>query len=116
MLATMTMRRAQSENIAARSQQMALTLIPRRLDAFEVMWRELFAVQSGQLLTDERLDRLISASLWMPPHLRESLLQAVTAKDPPVEQFRSLREQLLEAAGTDEIDVAMKRLRERRGG
>ena len=109
-IAITTMRRSHVDSMESRSQQIALSLMSRRLDAIELSWQYLFKLQSGKALSDREVDQLVGSTMWLPASLRDSLLQMITGKSDTPQAFASLRKELLNASGMSEIDMTLKRL------
>jgi hypothetical protein len=109
-VALATLRRNRRENEIGRLQQIALAVMPRRLDALEKIWRDLFELQSGKSKDQESLARLVSASMWAPPQLREALLALAADGKQSDQSFAGVRRLLLQAAGVEEIDSALEKL------
>jgi hypothetical protein len=104
------MQRAEREHRESYSRQIALALIPRRLDALETAWRVLFHLQAAESLTSDDINSLVGASMWMPDTTRESVLELLSNNDSPKEHLAHLRRQLVDATGVAEIDNALNRL------
>lgn len=98
------------QDVQSRSQQVALALLPRRLDALERIWREVFELERAGIVSPGKLDELISATLWVSEDLRESFLSVLLSDELDVSALRKLRTQLVQASAVTEIDAALRRL------
>jgi len=112
-IAVITIRRAANERREARSQEVAVKLLPRRLDAYEKVWKTLLRMDERQPLPQSTLDDLVSASLWLPDSLRSALLRLLLADNPNSMAIREVRSLLLADSAVVNIDHALGRLSKR---
>jgi hypothetical protein len=91
-----------------------MLLVPRRLQAIETLWLQLYEIERGVPLEDARLAQIISAAMWMPPSLRDKFIDLIVASIHDHsnwvvrgEDFLALREGLLSAAHVSDIDDAL---------
>lgn len=114
-VALLIYRRTFRQNRELQSNQLAISLLPRRLDAFETIWVALYRIQRGDELTQNEADTLVKATVWVPADIRDGTARLLSSKDEAESAaIAQLRQSLLTASGTDEIDVAIARLRERK--
>jgi hypothetical protein len=104
-------RRTFKQSREAQSNQLAISLLPRRLDAFEKIWIAIYRLQRGEQLSEPEADGVVGATVWVPPDIRDSTARLLGAPDDEA-LIAELRQKLLQASGADEIDVAIARLRD----
>jgi hypothetical protein len=109
-VAVVTIRRASIERREARSQEVALKLLPRRLDAYEQVWQALLIMDDLKPLPEATLGDLLSASLWLPDSLRSALLRLILADAPDAMAVREVRALLLADTAVSNVDRVLERL------
>lgn len=101
-----------SASLAARRQhavEMALAILPRRLDAVEGVWMSLFEKEAGGTLRQERIDGLIRSSVWFPSGLRERVLALLASPGlPDAQEFAAVRLAMMDIAGVSMMDQIRK--------
>jgi Zn-dependent protease with chaperone function len=105
-------RRAFRQSRETQSSQLAVALLPRRLDAFEQLWIALYRIQRGNGLSESEADAVVGATVWVPADIRDNMARLLGSPDSEA-LIAEVRRNLLKASGADEIDVAIARLRER---
>src|SRR4051794_3545716 len=65
-VAVASQRHSFKQSREAQSSQLALSLLPRRWDAFERIWIALYRVQRGDRLSDSEADAVVGATVWVP--------------------------------------------------
>src|SRR5690242_3105670 len=73
-IAVLTLRQSRVESKSERAHRYTLEILPRRLDALESTWRMIFELEAGVSLSQDRIDQLIQTSIWLPSHIRDSLI------------------------------------------
>ena len=111
-VAIVTIRHSKSENVSARRGQLALALMPRRLDSLEIAWRTVFSIEAGEQLAEGDLNNALMSTLWMPDDLRTQFIRILSSPNEPA-AINSVRRALINASGGAEIDRAVSELRER---
>jgi hypothetical protein len=85
--------------------ELAVGIMPRRLDALEAIWAGLFAIESAGRVENQELDKIIRSSIWLPPVTRELVLSPFI--DPDGEHdIRAIRKVLHDESGTSLLDKA----------
>ncbi|NUK57931.1 hypothetical protein [Streptomyces lunaelactis] len=114
LIARLSLKSQQQQNRDMRAHEELMLLVPRRLQAIETLWLQLYEIERGVPLEDARLAQIISAAMWLPPPLRDQFTNLLVAKvyDRPEaivedEDFLTLREGLLAAAHVSQIDDAL---------
>lgn len=110
-VALATMRGARRDSERAQHLQYALSLVPRRLDAFERAWNLLFTLEARGQLTDNEIEAIVGTTLWMPPILRDELLHLLSRDSTPPGEILRVRAILIAASGAHEIDEVATRFR-----
>ena len=62
-VALVTLRSSQREAAATRSQEFLMALLPRRVEAFEEVWRALYLAEGGSPLSEQQRDRVVEPDL-----------------------------------------------------
>lgn len=85
--------------------ELALAILPRRLDALELTWSRLFDIESRGHISSSELDRVIQASIWLPEYVRDEVLAVflTTSSEVDIQRARSL---VLEASGISYVEAA----------
>ena len=85
--------------------ELALAILPRRLDALELTWSRLFDIESSGHISTSELDRVIQASIWLPEYVRDEVLAVflTTSSEVDIQRARSL---VLEASGISYVEAA----------
>ena len=85
--------------------ELALAILPRRLDALELTWSRLFDIESRGHISTSELDRVIQASIWLPEYVRDEVLAVflTTSSEVDIQRARSL---VLEASGISYVEAA----------
>jgi hypothetical protein len=102
-VALFSLQRAERAQRQAREQELALSVLPSRLAAFEVAWRAVYDIEEKGHLGEEQLQALISTSLWLPSEVRESVLRLASGVDGDAD-FSILRRDLVSASGSERLD------------
>lgn len=118
LVARLSLKASQEQSQNSRSHEELMLLVPRRIEAIETLWIELYEIERGAKWEDSRLARIISATMWLPPPLRDQFTELLidrirdgqnSEKPHAIESsiFLKLREGLLEAAQISKIDAAV---------
>jgi hypothetical protein len=97
-LTIVSVRRAERSEERARARDLALSLIPKRLYAFEVAWSAIYEIQERGQLPEARLEQLVAATLWLPEEVRSGVL-ALAAQPAGTMSIPELRTRLLDLSG-----------------
>jgi hypothetical protein len=89
----------------AREHEFALSLLPRRLDAFETAWRALYELEQDGEVSETDLNLLIAGSLWLPEEVRDSTVRIAATKNPDSAELSRLRKQLAVKSGSRRMNT-----------
>lgn len=110
-MAVLSLRQIRQDNREARAHAQGLALVPRRLNAIETLWLELYEIERGQALDEPRIRRILPAIMWLPPTLRDQFTQLLLDRLRNSNSFQIsehdffvLRQGLLESAHISSID------------
>lgn len=109
-VALYTIRRASVDRLDMRSQEFAMQLLPKRLDAYERLWGALIVIEQEGAVEPSIADDLVRSSIWLPQRLRNDLLSLLLSDTVDHEQVRNVRARLLSDAAIDRIEAATARL------
>lgn len=110
-IALYTIRRSSIDRLESRTQEFALLLLPKRLAAYESLWRALILIEQQNAIDPRAADELVSSSIWLPSQLRNDLLAMVLDDLVDQQKVRKVRSGLLADAAIDRIDAATARLK-----
>ncbi len=116
LIALYTINKTQLDRQQSRSQDIAIAILPRRLDALQQTWKHLYKFQITNIYSNDYADELIEAAMWLPSNLRQALLSALRSSFANPEQVKRVQSMIIDAAAVSEIDVALKRLSEKEAG
>ncbi|WP_232666262.1 hypothetical protein [Pseudonocardia sp. TRM90224] len=114
LVSVLTIRRANKQDHEARSQQIALALLPRRLDVLEKIWGELFEIEKNGTVPSSAIDNLIPFTIWLSQPLRDQLFALLLSDEVRTEAVQALRRELSSASATGAIDYSLSQLARRR--
>jgi hypothetical protein len=104
-IAVLTLYQAHSESKSQRSQQYLLTILPRRLDALESIWRMVYELEAGESPSQMTISQLIEHSIWLPDVMRDEVIGLFVHPEEITKQdISGIRRKLLEASGSNQID------------
>lgn len=89
LLAWLTLRHSRKESDVRRSHELYLAFLPRRIDAFEKVWKILYDIEASGTLEPQQVDYVVESSLWLPPEVRSVVLQVVI--DPQIADAAQLK-------------------------
>ncbi|WP_018333418.1 hypothetical protein [Actinomycetospora chiangmaiensis] len=112
-VALYTIRRASLDRLESRSQEFAMLLLPKRLSAYEDLWRALIRIEQTLVVDSSSADDLVASSIWLPPKLRNDLLSMLLEDKLNAQKVRQVRAELLADAAIDRIDAATASLTRR---
>jgi hypothetical protein len=102
-LALVTLRTSAAERRRQDEVQLAMSALPRRLEAFEAAWAALFRFEQKLQITDDMLNGLVEHSLWLPDNVRDAVLLAVTGSSSG-KSIADLRRLLVRSSGSADME------------
>ena len=104
-VALVTLRSSQREAAATRSQEFLMALLPRRVEAFEEVWRALYLAEGGSPLSEQQRDRVVERSLWLPEKAGKQVLSLLAQEGlPDSDDTRRVRDALKESSGSTALE------------
>jgi len=86
----------QEENERNRKHVFHVSLLEKRQNSIETLWKLIFEFEQNGNLNDDDIDSYIRSVFWLPADLRDSCLQLLNSKSDS--NVVSVREALIEAA------------------
>lgn len=110
LIAYTTIRRNSLDRRLERSQQTAVVLLPRRLEAYEELWRSLIEIERVGSISPDMADKLARFTIWLPSELRDATLRLILGEEQSAGAVSNIRSELLRDVAISNIDDAMQRL------
>jgi hypothetical protein len=94
-----------ADNASNRRHQILLSIITKRQQAIEDIWKLLFILERQGELNEKELDVYIRSLMWLPSNLRDMCLGVLNDKSAKLKlDMRLLREALIKAANSIEYE------------
>jgi len=82
-----------------------VALLPRRVEAFEEVWRALYLAEGGSPLSEQQRDRVVERSLWLPEKAGKQVLSLLAQEGlPDSDDTRRVRDALKESSGSTALE------------